>query len=214
MTRSDIGPQAQLALAAETCRILPFVYLDIKGDSVFVWGGVDDLTWGGNTYKGIGTLGEISNVVSDLTGSISSVDIAINGIDPGLLIDAKSTNYKGRKATIWLGICDEKYDLIEDPALFVSGEMSAMPLSDNKQKGSIGITIESRAAMLRKNLTTLRTDEDHQRRHLGDLFFSFVPKVRQKTAYWGLQASGGNTGTRGAAEGLDAFKANGIGLFR
>lgn len=200
MTRTDVGPASQVALTDDTCRILPLVHLDIKDDNIYVWGGTRDLEWGGNTFKGVGTLGEIGNIQSDIKGGISSVDIAINGIDPDLLHDAKGTFYRGRSGSIWLGIFDQKWDLVEDPGLFVSGEMAAMSLIDNKKTGRVGITIDSRQALLRKNRTTLRTDEEHQRRHPGDKFFSFVSKVRNKTIYWGLQASRGATAVGGGSQ--------------
>lgn len=193
MTREDIGVLGQQSLASDSCQPLPFVHLDIKDDSVFVWGGPDDITWGGNTFIGIGTLGQIGNIQSDTKGGVSAVDVSVNGIDPTLLQDAKSTAYKGRSASIWIGLFDDNLSLLEDPALFVSGEMSAMSLLDGMEKGSISVTIESRGALLKKNRTTLRTDENHQRHHPGDKFFNFVPKVRQKTVYWGMQAAS-NTG--------------------
>lgn len=196
MTREDVGAAKQAALASDNCQVLPFVYLDIKDDALYAWGGPEEYSWGGNTFIGIGNLGTISNIVTDLKGGISSLDVTLNGIDPEMLRDAKSTAFKGRKASVWLGIFDSNWNLIKDPgdtegrpALYVSGEMSAMSLSDVGGVGSISVTIESRSALIQQNRPAYRTDEDHQRREVGDKFFSFMPKVRNKTVYWGLQAS-------------------------
>lgn len=186
MTRSDIGPAMLSELGAASMTGIPLVFLDIKGDPTYVWGGIGDLVWDGQTWGGVGDIGRIGPVVSDAKGAIPNLEVSLNGIESDLLTHAKSALYSGRTARVYFGCFDDDFNLLDEPALFFAGRMSSMPVFDGAEAG-ISITIESRLASMSDNRPAYRTDEDHQRRHPGDRFFDAVASVAKKTIYWGLK---------------------------
>ena len=201
MTRPDMDVQMQSALGESRVMAVPLVFLDILGDPLRAWGGIDTLNWDGHDWLGIGTLGDMSPIKADAKGSMPKMELSIKELPSELLAAAKETRYVGRTAQVWLGTFDEDLKLVGDPALFFAGAMSAFSILD-AQSRSVTVTIDSRMALLNRVIPSYRSDEDQQRRHVGDGFFKFVSSVRAKTIYWSLKqasnASGYATGGGGS----------------
>lgn len=206
MTRSDVGAAMLAELSADKMTGIPLVFLDIKNDPVYVWGGIGDLLWDGQTWTGVGDLGRIGPVTSDATGSVPNLELALLGIDSDLLVSAKSTLFSGRTARVYFGCFDDSLALVDEPALFFAGRMSTMPVFDGPDAG-ISITIESRLASMAANRPAFRTDEDHQRRHAGDRFFDAVSSVASKTIFWGLRQQSAPNGGSGSGLGVSDGRA-------
>ena len=190
MTRSDITPAIQAELASAEFMVLPLVFLDIVGDPVRVWGGIDTLSWDGHSWDGIGNLGQVGAIKSDNQGAIAGLSLNLSTVNDTPLRDAaKAGDYMGRLAYVWIGVFDtDNHNLIDDPVLMFSGEMSTITLINNRTDPSISVDLESRMAILGRAMPRFRTDEDQERLYPGDRFFEFVPAIMNKTIYWGLDA--------------------------
>ena len=203
MTRDGITSSGITELSEGNIMVLPIVYLDTGGareESVYVWGGVDDLVWDGDTYQGVGSLGKVEAVKSDAKGTLNSLQLGLTGLPEGLVMDIRELSYAGKSGKVWVGLFDADLNQIGDPVLMFAGEISTMTLSDGPGEQQISVELESRMSILRRVMPAFRSDEDHQRRHHGDKFFSFVPSVINKTVYWGMKIPT-PTGARGIGGG-------------
>ncbi|WP_308908973.1 hypothetical protein [Pseudokordiimonas caeni] len=196
MTDPRFGGQGIAALGGPEVMLIPIVWLDIEGDPVRAWGGIGDLSWGGQIWTGIGQMGDIGPIKTGVKDAMPGLSLSLNGLPSNLLADAKAAAYRGRRGYVWLGLFDpDTLALLDgDAALIFAGEISAMNLSSGPGEARITVEIESRMMLLSRQMTRYRTQADQARRHAGDRFFEFVPAVLNKTIYWGLEASKAATG--------------------
>ncbi|GHF18248.1 hypothetical protein GCM10017044_10950 [Kordiimonas sediminis] len=192
-TDTIVSTTVQNALTGKSLMILPLVKLELgdrtsEQDYVRVWGGATNLMWDGQTWQGVGSLGQIEAVKADARGALHGLSLTLNGIPQDLLQDVKSVGYRGRLGRVWIAAFDDAMSLIDRPVLIFAGEISAMILKDGRTNRSVGVELESRISVLKRVMPALRTDEDHQRRYPGDKFYEFVPNVLNKTLYWGLKS--------------------------
>jgi len=204
MTRTDVTAAHQTALSSENLTALPIVFLDIDGDPLWVWAGIGDLVWGGNTYLGVGDLARVQSVKSDAKGSLPSIELSLVGLKGNMLANAKGTKYAGRTGKVYIGLFDENHELIDEPALFFAGEMSLLNIAAGRQEKGVSVTIDSRLAVLKQNRPIFRTQEDQQRQNPGDTLFYFVSQIVNKTVYWGLSGASRSSGrgSTGYADGV------------
>jgi hypothetical protein len=219
MIRPDVSEEMVDALAEPQLTALPIVHLDFANDPVYAWGGIGDLGWNNETWLGIGNLGEIGTIQSDIKGSIPSLELSLNHIDGDILVSARNQTFMGRRGRVWIGVFDEDINLISEPALFFAGEISNLTITDGDDP-SINVVIDSRLALLKRVRPSYRTQEDHLQKlakegiDFRDRFFEFVPSLLNKTVYWGLKepspgrggfgrgGSGGGFGSGGAGGGF------------
>ena len=195
MTREGFGPESAASLAGVEIMPLPIVWLDIEGDPVRAWGGIGELAWRGVAWDGVGHLGEIGSIKTGIRDALPGLSLTIDGLPSNLLQDARTAAYRGRRGYVWIGLFDAQTLRLmdDDAALMFAGEISAMTLESGPGPSArIAVELESRMALLTRQMVRLRTDGDQQRRQPGDRFFDFVPDVINKTIYWGLRASKGN----------------------
>lgn len=185
MTRGDIGTNMQTALEADSMLLIPLVFMDFDGDPTYVWGGLENLSWNGQTWIPVANLGNIGSISESSDGSVQSLALILNGLPGTSLTHALDLKYLNRTAQVYIAAFDSNLDIIDDAALFFAGPMSSMVPAEAIGEASISIMIESREAAMRVAPIRWRTNTDHQRDFSGDLFFNYVEDMANKTVYWG-----------------------------
>ena len=100
--------------------------LDFQSTSLFLYTGQGDLTLGGNTYTGVGSILNFTNVEESADIGAKSVSISLSGIPSTNLSLALSTPYQGREVTISFGIRTDGLFLANEEGDFIlnqSGEL-------------------------------------------------------------------------------------------
>ena len=158
--------------------------LETSVGNVLVWTGIGNLSFGGETYLGIGTLGRISPV-SESGDEIRAnmVSFQLTGIPSGMIAIALGAQYQGKSAKLWLGFMSGE-NLIANPILLFAGRMDTMEIDEGPETSTISVTAESHLADLNRARTRRYTDEDQQINYLGDVFFEFVPGIQNIEILW------------------------------
>jgi hypothetical protein len=86
-----------------------------------LWSGVGDLSYGGETYTGVGDLLNISAVTETSDMQASGINVTLTGVKSSLVVIAKDHEYQGRAITVMLGAFDASGDLVADPTLHLRG---------------------------------------------------------------------------------------------
>ncbi|MGE0575388.1 MAG: hypothetical protein AB7F22_10655 [Reyranella sp.] len=73
-----------------------------------VWSGIGMLDYDGYTYSGLGELGSIEGMKSDVEIEVPKVTLGLSGVDPAL-IAGLSDSVKNRTADIWEAWIDRHY---------------------------------------------------------------------------------------------------------
>ncbi|WP_020471458.1 hypothetical protein [Zavarzinella formosa] len=173
--------------AAQSPSIHPLllVKLEFDGGNVSVHSGLGDLVFGGDTYTGIGSLGNISSAdeVSDLSNAPVSLTLSNIPGDMGAVVLGQY--YQGRKATIFLGYLDlTTRALIADPTIIHRGRIDTADIQQDKTF-SVTLTVQSRFAAWDRPLVRRYNNSDQRQRYLTDTGLQFIEQTADKVVIWG-----------------------------
>lgn len=183
MSRGLSAPNVT-ASAALHVRPIYFVELVFDTGTVRVHNGVGTFTWGGNSWLGIGSLGEVGPIEESLALSPFSLSLSLTAFDPVLTADAISEELYGRASRIYSGLLDDNGQLVADPHQRWGGTMDHVTVrlgGDDR----IELVCENGFKFLDRANGALFTDEDQQRRYAGDLFFEFLDQMIDLRVQWG-----------------------------
>ena len=162
-----------------------------KDGTVYLWTGYGDITWNGQTWKGIGTMGGITPIEEGVTVEARGMTVTLSGFDPALLAEVLGQFQLMAPMAVYVAGFNSGV-LIADPVAAFVGRMD-QPSVDVGEKATIRINCEP--VILDMNVAVDRryTSDDQQRDHPGDLGFSFVPEMQEFTLWWGqAPVSGAN----------------------
>jgi len=177
-------------------RMFIAVALDFTSGMVRVHDGIGSISWGGNTYDGVGTLGGVEQVDESVEVIARPLSLTLSGVETSLVSTAMTETYQNRTVTIYLGFLDETTNtVIDTPEVSWEGRMNQMSISSSDGGAAIRLTCEHR---LRREMRIARyTNEDQQLLHSGDRFFDLVTSIKGFVSKWGeLSVGGSGIGSR------------------
>ncbi len=137
------------------------------------------------TFLGAGRFGRVSGPEEGAEQRAYQVAYKLSGIDPALVSDALNEDYRGRDSKLWLALCDEDYQVIDDPVLVHWGLMDTMPIK---------ITADGKAEIVVKSIDRRARWEEaphhrwnnaaHQALHPGDLAFEQMEANVETELVW------------------------------
>lgn len=169
--------------------------LDFDTGWVRVWSGIGNLIYDGETYQGIGYLGEIAPITeSGASVSATAITLNLSGIPSSLLSVAFTSQYQGRKARVWLGFFDTAWALLECVLLF-AGRMDTMVIDEGPETSTITVSAESHLADLKRPRVRRYTNADQQEMYPGDRGLEFIESIQNVEVAWGPGSGGGTYST-------------------
>jgi len=169
--------------AAEVQPFLLFQGEFISG-TVRTWSGIGDLSWGGHTWTGTGTLLSISSVQETSDTSANGITASLSGIPSSLISLALSECSQGDLGYVYLGFIKNNA-IVSDPVLLFEGRLDIPAIEENGETAVVSISYESRLIDLDRPRESRYTNEDQQRAFPGDLGMEFVADLQDKSLTWG-----------------------------
>jgi hypothetical protein len=188
----DMTSAYQAAISSAMLRPALFVQATFVSGPLYVWSGMGPITWNGQTWIGVGTLGTVSTIEEGSTVSAKGVTLTLSGLDPTLLTDVMEEFQVGLPALVYLGVFDSTGALIADPVCCFSGRMDQPTIDISGTTASIAINCENRLVEMNVSVERRYTDEDQQLDYPGDLGFQFVNGIQDAQIYFGRSPSSKN----------------------
>ena len=177
------------ALVADTVRPIYLVRMVFDSSEspaeLNLWSGVGDLSYGGETYLGVGDLLAISQIKESSDISATGMNISLTGVKSSLVSVAKDHEYQGRPLTVRLGAFDPSGSLVADPIIIFSGFMDTMTIAEAGEYSTISIAVENKLIAFEKTKVRRYTAEDQKIDHPTDKGFEFVTAIVEKEIFWG-----------------------------
>lgn len=151
----------------------------------------------GNTFLGIGRLGQVSVINESSELKPSGMQFTLTGIPSANISIALSEQYQGRPVKVWVGfLAEDTYAVVADPVLLFQGLLDQMAVNIG---GTATITITAENRLVRWEQPNIRryTNEDQQKTWSGDKGLEFVAQTAEREILWGRTggaAAGGGTG--------------------
>jgi hypothetical protein len=157
---------------------------DFVDGVVRTWSGLGDLSWNGQTWIGTGNLLQISAIEENAETVAAGAVISLSGVPVELISLTLNSVRQGANGKIYLGFLSSG-NVVADPILVFEGKLDVAYIEEDGETATVSISYESRLIDLQKPRESRYTDQDHQRAYPGDLGFSFVPSLQEKTLNWG-----------------------------
>jgi hypothetical protein len=149
-----------------------------------VWSGVGSLLYGGNTYLGVGSLGQIGDVTEGSDVKADGTTITLSGIDATLLNDCLLEIQLGAPVTVWFAVFQNGGILGAPYPLFVGTvDQPVVPISPDTI--AITLKLESRMANLQRPSNRRYTASDQTYYFPTDSGFNWVETLNDIALVWG-----------------------------
>jgi hypothetical protein len=183
-----------------------------------LWSGYGSLTIGADTFEGVGALGLIVPVRSNMGSGVEAVDLTLSGLDPIIAATIEAEDYAQKPCTIWRAIFAGDGVTLLDATVFYRGRVDVVQIREQGGgTSSIVVTVEGAGRDMERKGSRTRCDVDQ--RLLGgstDGGMKFKATAPERTLYWGQKPElapieGVETGVGGGGGGFREF---GFGEFR
>lgn len=185
MPRPDASSAFISAVTSQYVRPAFLVQIGFTTGTVYVWSGVGSLSYGGNTYQGVGTFGGISTIEEGSNVQARGIVLSLSGFNASLLTDVLSDYQQGLPAVVYFGCFDATgttflgvitawAGLTDQPTITVTGETASIEIACENVLVEMNTSVERRY-----------TTEDQQIDYPGDRGFDYMPQIATQTVYFG-----------------------------
>lgn len=183
----DLSSPNQTASQADVIAPVLFAALAFDSGTVRAHSWLGDITWGGNTYLGVGSLGAVSAAEEDVELARTPITLTLSGIPASMVSIVVNEYYQGRTATIYLGYLNTTtMQLVDDPFIIYRGRMDTADI-DQGEEFTVRISVESRFAAWDRPLVRRYNNADQQSRYPDDRGLEFVEQSTEKQITWGTK---------------------------
>lgn len=194
--RAGMDDQLRAELNANDGRFCILVKLALRSKTEYIWSGVGPLVWDAQTYSGVGTLGQIGDIVENTIVRAEGTTLTLSGVDPStgtsyltndMMAEALTDVQVGAPCRIYLGALDENINLVGAPYLLFRGVVDKPPVLLDPEHPSIQISVESR--MINHERATNRRYTATDQRDNGnpnDSGFNGVEALADQGLKWGV----------------------------
>lgn len=174
------------AVAKSNVKVAFFAQFDFSAASLYLWSGVGNYSWNGQTWQGVGTLLGFKPISEFLDGRSSGLSFSLSGV-PSIIINAAfSQQYRGRNCALYLALFDDSWAVLANPTQVWGGRMDVMTIQDGGDTCAATLTAESRLVQLQVARQVRYTDGEQQRLFPGDKGLEFVSALQLKEIAWGV----------------------------
>ncbi len=181
----DLTSGNVVQLGSRLIRPVLFLRLGLLSSTQYLWSGSGDLSWNNITWKGTGTLGEISNLTESAETQANGAAVSLNGIANDLLSDSLTEIRVGRPVSIWLGFLDAAGNVVPDPALLRRARVDKPTTTVGVTKSTIQLAIESRLNDWQRARISRLTSEDQKRKWPNDTGLDYSAQLVDAGWKWG-----------------------------
>lgn len=171
-------------IEAKSLRIGYFVKLFYDSATVFCWTGYGSKVWDGDTYTGLGDLGNFGRIEESQIVRATGIALVLAGFNSSFISLALQEDYQGRKAEIYFAVFDSTGAVIADPHLVFSGNMDQMEIEDQAETATLTISVENELIDLFKPRLRYYTSEDQKTQYPSDLGLDFIAFIQDAEVVW------------------------------
>jgi hypothetical protein len=185
-----MSPAMLAALEASILYPAIFVSIGFASTTAYVWSGVGPITWNGNTYSGVGDLGQIAVIEEASDVNAKGIALTLSGVDATMVADAIQENQLGLPVTVWLALyMGPGGSIIADPLICWQGRTDQPETVVTGEDAVITLRCESRLMDMDIAPDRRYTLEDSQLVTPGELAFQFVTAISEVAINWGSAAT-------------------------
>ncbi|QXV84478.1 hypothetical protein bas24_0018 [Escherichia phage SeppeHuegi] len=137
----------------------------------------------GQTFLGVGTLGDVGSVTEENSTSSSTMSMALSGLDMSLVGETLNEEVIGRNVVCYIAVMNDQGNVIAANILF-EGFITDTALQAGQQN-ALSYVISNVFERWSQGLPDRYTDESQQRLYPGDRFFRYIAQMAERSIFWG-----------------------------
>lgn len=167
-------------------RVFIMAFLDLETRPMYVHNDIGVVRHEERDYYGVGELGEVSPVIEDGQIAPGRFQLALNGLNPTWIADARAERHIGRRAVIYVASRDLATGAFDgEPEVLVDGVMQQMQMSVGATDATINLRIEDSRSLFRRNPGQWFANDAHQAENPGDTCFALMDEATKVSFTWG-----------------------------
>jgi hypothetical protein len=178
-------------LSAQKIKPVLFLQMQFTDGAAYMWSGIGNLQWNGQTWLGLGQLGTISAIEESSEIKATNVTFTLAGISQEDIRHALVQVRQGSPVKLWFGCLGDNNNVLADPLQIFAGRMDVPTIDEGTQTATISIAVENRLIDLNRSRERRYTDQDQQIDHPGDLGMQYVQLIQNWNGTWGKAGPGG-----------------------
>lgn len=167
--------------------IYPVIFVDLtfRSSTQYVWSGIGNFNFAGQTYVGVGSLGKIGVIAEGSEINAQGTSVQLSGIDTALLQDCLTDIQLGAPAKISFGLLNANATLIGVPYTVFAGQVDKPTIEIGGKTLSITLALENRLVDLSRPSLTRYTSADQRLVYPTDISMSWVEQLNDLALSWG-----------------------------
>lgn len=167
-------PNVALVLAAE---------IDFPSGVTRVHTGTGTVIINGQTFLGVGNLGDVGSVTEENSTSSSTMSMVLSGLDMSLVGETLNEEVIGCNVVCYLAVMNDQGVVTGANVLF-EGFITDTSLQAGQQN-ALSYVVANVFERWSQGLPDRYTDESQQRLYPGDRFFRYVAQMAERSIFWG-----------------------------
>lgn len=143
----------------------------------YVWSGVGTLVWNGNSFAGVGSLGQVGSITEATGVEANGTTVSLSGIDPALLAECLTDIQIGAPARIWRGLW-QNGALLGTPYQTFRGYVDKPAFNISAETLAISLSLESRIVNLGRASYRRYTAADQHLQYPNDCGFNWIEQIQ------------------------------------
>lgn len=180
---SPFSDQLLNAMEAPNVCLVLAAAIDFPSGITRVHSGTGIVIIDGQTYMGVGVLGDVGSVTEENSTSSSTMSMTLSGLDMGLVGETLNEECVGRDVTVYLAVMNEQGVVTAANVLF-EGFITDTAMEAGTQS-ALSYIIANVFERWSLGLPDRYTDESQQRLYPGDRFFRYVAQMAERSIFWG-----------------------------
>ena len=180
----DLTPEMEAAADAPHKILVYLVEMLFDSGPLRLHTGIGNLTFQGETYRGTGQFGQISNLseVGDL--SAAGINFELTGCDPQIVALALDEQTQGRVMNVYVAYLGTDWQLLDTPAGPFKYYLDTMEIRTAEGESTVRGSAENANILWERPNPARYTLESHQLEYPGDLFHEFDGQAAEKEIFW------------------------------
>lgn len=189
--KRDLTPQVEAEAGRDVVEPFFALFGDFPSGAVRLWSGLGEITFGGNTYEGVGEFLGLGEFEESIDGAAArGISVTLSGIPAEEFNAVMLDGYHGRTAELYVGFIDGDVGaVVTDPYLFFKGVMDTDAVDDDGETTTVKIRSENRGADLLRPREYRYTQESQHtlQGSTADKGLEFVQALQEAVIEWGQQ---------------------------
>jgi len=181
----DLSSPMITAIESNYIRPALLAKLTFKTGIEYVWSGAGTLSFGGNNYRGVGSLGSIGAISEGTEVRADGTTLMLSGIDPAILGECLNEVQLGAPATIYFALLDQSNAIVGTPYPLFDGVVDAPAVTVAPDTVSISLALENRMTNLQRPTNRRYTAADQHLQYPNDTGFNWVEILNDIALRWG-----------------------------